>query len=48
MNALQLQLEDLQQAFAHDPSPSFAERQDRIDRVVAMIDKYREKWVKVV
>ena len=48
MNALQLQLEDLQQAFAHDPSPSFAERKERIERVVAMIDKYEENLCKVV
>jgi coniferyl-aldehyde dehydrogenase len=48
MNALQLQLEDLKQAFAHDPSPSFAERKERIERVVAMIDKYEENLCKVV
>jgi len=48
MNALQLQLEDLQQAFAHEPSPSFAERKERIERVVAMIDKYEENLCKVV
>lgn len=48
MNVLQLQLEDLQQAFAHDPSPSFAERKERIERVVAMIDKYEENLCKVV
>ena len=48
MNALQLQLEDLQQAFAHDPSPSFAERKERIERVVAMIDKYEDNLCKVV
>lgn len=48
MNALQFQLEDLQQAFAHDPSPSFAERKERIERVVAMIDKYEENLCKVV
>lgn len=48
MNALQLQLEDLQQAFAHDPSPSFAERKERIERVVAMIDKYEANLCKVV
>jgi coniferyl-aldehyde dehydrogenase len=48
MNALQLQLEDLQQAFAHEPSPSFTERKERIERVVAMIDKYEENLCKVV
>jgi coniferyl-aldehyde dehydrogenase len=48
MNALQLQLEDLQQAFALDSSPSFAERKERIERVVAMIDKYEENLCKVV
>ena len=48
MNALQLQLEDLQQAFAHEPSPSFAERKERIERLVAMIDKYEENLCKVV
>jgi coniferyl-aldehyde dehydrogenase len=48
MNALQLQLEELQQAFAHEPSPSFAERKERIDRVVAMIDKYEANLCKVV
>jgi coniferyl-aldehyde dehydrogenase len=48
MNALQLQLEDLQQAFAHEPSPSFAERKERIERVVAMIDKYEDNLCKVV
>ncbi len=48
MNALQLQLEDLQQAFTHDPSPSFTERKERIERVVAMIDKYEENLCKVV
>jgi coniferyl-aldehyde dehydrogenase len=48
MNALQLQLEDLQQAFAHDPSPSFAERKERIERVVSMIDKYEDNLCKVV
>jgi coniferyl-aldehyde dehydrogenase len=48
MNALQLQLEDLKQAFAHDPSPSFAERKERIERMVAMIDKYEENLCKVV
>jgi hypothetical protein len=40
MSALQLQLEDLQQAFAHEPSPSFAERKERIDLFLEMIDKY--------
>ncbi len=48
MNALQLQLEDLQQAFAHEPSPSFTERKERIERVVTMIDKYEENLCKVV
>jgi coniferyl-aldehyde dehydrogenase len=48
MSALQLQLEDLQQAFAHEPSPSFAERKERIERVVAMIDKYEANLCKVV
>jgi coniferyl-aldehyde dehydrogenase len=48
MNALQLQLEDLQQAFAHEPSPNFAERKERIERVVTMIDKYEENLCKAV
>jgi coniferyl-aldehyde dehydrogenase len=48
MNAFQLHLEDLQQAFAHEPSPSFTERKERIERVVAMIDKYEENLCKVV
>ncbi len=48
MNSLTLHLEDLKKAFQHDCSPSFAERKERIERVVKMIDQYEENLCKVV
>ena len=48
MNALYLHLEELKQAYQHDTYPSIAVRKERIERIVAMVNKYEENLCKVV